>query len=378
MYPEYHKKTIFGKHGLQIQDHKRIKLMKRRTFLKQGTITTASLLLFNDLMASSANRSHMSPKIKPIAGSWFEFLHGSEAEGKYWNPALPGFTEAQWKAKVLEIKETGMEYLVLMSVANNGKTFYPSKLQPRYDYACSDPLEAILTAADDCGIKFFVSNDFWVDWRETDRMMKDPKIALMREKAMEEIAGKYGHHKSFYGWYYPNETGISGVIDDTTLKYVNHCTRIARRLMPESVNLIAPYGTNSVRADDAYVRQLEKLDIDIIAYQDEIGVRKTKAGDAGQYFEALYKAHLRAGRSRLWADMEIFDFEGDVYKSALVPADFDRILKQMEDISPFVEHILIYQYMGIMNKPGSAASIGHPNSEALYNRYMSWLKSQRS
>jgi hypothetical protein len=74
--------------------------------------------------------------------------------------------------------------------------------------------------------------------------------------------------------------------------------------------------------------------------------------------------------------MEIFEFEGDVYKSALIPADFERILKQMEDISPFVEKILVYQYLGIMNKPGSVASVGHPGSEKLYNDYMNWYKSQ--
>ena len=79
----------------------------------------------------------------------------------YWNDILPNFTTEQWKAKVMEIRETGMEYLVLMAVANAGKTWYPSKLQPRYDFACPDPLEAVLSAADECGMKFFVSNDFW-------------------------------------------------------------------------------------------------------------------------------------------------------------------------------------------------------------------------
>ncbi|MDP4206898.1 MAG: DUF4434 domain-containing protein, partial [Bacteroidota bacterium] len=276
-----------------------------------------------------------------------------------------------------EISEAGMEYLVLMAVANDGKTFYPSKLQPRYDYVCADPLEAVLSAADECGIKFFVSNDFWADWRDGNKMMSDAEVAKLREKGMEEVAEKYSHHKSFYGWYYPNESGLWNYIDDTTINYVNNCTKIARSLTPRSVNLIAPYGTKSVRFDDKYVTQLEKLDIDIIAYQDEIGVKKTRVGTAGKYYEGLYKAHAKAGRARLWADMEIFEFEGDVYNSALIPASFERILKQMEDISPFVENILVYQYLGIMNKPGSIATVGHPDSGKLYTDYMNWLKAQK-
>ena len=91
----------------------------------------------------------------------------------------------------------------------------------------------------------------------------------------------------------------------------------------------------------------------------------------------MYKVHAKAGRARLWADMEIFEFEGDVYNSALIPAKFERILKQMEDISPFVDHILVYQYLGIMNKPGSMASVGHPESGTLYTDYMNWLTAQK-
>jgi len=351
--------------------------MDRRDFLKACGFVLASSAIMNSVFADKSQLWSKNPRIKPIIGSWFEFAHGSAAEGKYWNDALPNFTEQQWKAKVKEISGTGMEYLVLMAVANYGKTFYPSKLQPRYDYACSDPLEAVLSAADECGIKFFVSNDFWGDWSETNKLMSDKSIAELREKAMHEIAEKYSHHKSFYGWYYPNESGIWNCFNDMTIKYVNECSRIAHEVTPRSVNLIAPYGTKSVRADDKYVKQLEELDIDIIAYQDEIGVKKTRLGCAGEYYEALYKAHAKAGRSRIWADMEIFEFEGDVYKSALVPACFNRILKQMEDISPFVENILIYQYIGLMNNPGTSAFAGHPSSTKLYTDYMNWLNAQK-
>jgi len=351
--------------------------MDRRYFIRTCGISSASLLLANQSFSALSTQVVKNSKIKPISGSWFEFSHTLDVEGKYWNDVLPKFTTEQWKAKVKEIRETGMEYLVLMAIANDGKTYYPSKLQPRYDFACPDPLEAVLTAADECGMKFFVSNDFWDKWSNTTKMMKDREIARLRDQGMEEVAEKYSHHKSFYGWYYPNESGLNNAIDELTLNYVNRCTKKAKELIPHSVNLIAPYGTKSMRPNDQYILQLEKLDIDIVAYQDEIGVRKTKTGSAGKYFETLHNAHAKAGRSRIWADMEVFEFEKGVYTSALIPANFERVLQQMEDISPFVDKILIYQYLGILNKPESVASVGHPNSGKLYTDYMNWLKGQK-
>jgi hypothetical protein len=50
----------------------------------------------------------------------------------------------------------------------------------------------------------------------------------------------------------------------------------------------------------------------------------------------------------------------------------------MEAISPWVDKILVYQYQGMMNKPGSAAFAGCPASAKLYTDYQNWLKSLRS
>jgi len=352
--------------------------MNRRDFIRNCGLASASLMVGDAAHAMNSSEWKRSPYIKPIMGTWFEFFHGNQLAGKYWNPQLPKFTESQWREKIKEISETGMQYLVLMSVAYGGKTFYPSKLASRHDYVCDDPLETVLSAADEYGLKFFVSNDFWGDWSSVGNMMTNIDIAKLREDSMAEIAEKYSHHKSFYGWYYPNETGIWDHFEDVAVNYVNRCTKVAKELMPHSVNLIAPYGTLSTRFEgNQYAKQLEKLDIDIVAYQDEVGVRKVKAGCAGKHYEELYKVHAKVGRSRLWADIEIFDFEGEVYKSAGIPADFCRVLKQIEDVSPFVEHILVYQYQGMMNKPRTSAYCGHPRSEKLYTDYMNWLKIQR-
>ena len=265
--------------------------MKRRSFIQTCGIASATALL--PASPVFASPSGFNPFIKPIVGSWFEFEHHNQPEGKYWNPVVSKFTTEQWKAKIKEMHEAGMEYLVLLAVAYEGKTYYPSELQAQHDYVCHDPLEAVLSAADECGVKFFVSNDYWSDWTRVEKAMKDEEIWRLREKGMEEVVEKYAHHKSFYGWYYPHKSGFNRLIDEITISYVNRCSQKAKALTPKALTMIAPYGTRSIRYDDNYVRQLERLDVDIMAYQDEVGVRKTQAGTQENILKTCTKCTQR-------------------------------------------------------------------------------------
>jgi hypothetical protein len=260
-----------------------------------------------------------------------------------------------------------------MSVALFGKTLYPSKLLPQMKLGCDDPLEVVLSAADDCGIKFFISNGYWGDVHEVHRLMVDPEIMKIRFASMKEIAEKYAHHKSFYGWYFPNEVYLRPYFPESSVTYINKCSEFARKITPDCVNLIAPYYIKAARNDDTFVKQLEGLNIDIIAYQDGVGVKHTELSESGKYFKILHDAHQRACRSRIWADMELFYFENGDHGN-LMPADFDKRIKiQMANISPYVDNILCYQYIGLMNKPGTDVVAGTKESIRLYNQYISWL-----
>ena len=72
--------------------------------------------------------------------------------------------------------------------------------------------------------------------------------------------------------------------------------------------------------------------------------------------------------------MELFEFEGSVYRSALIPADFTRVQRQLEAISEHVDEILCYQYLGLMNQPGTTAFCGHPDSTRLFCDYQQNLQ----
>lgn len=351
--------------------------MKRRDFLTTLGLSAAGMLLPGMAQADILKQAAGNPKIKPIAGSWFEFQHPGGKEGVYWDKDLRSFTAVQWREKIREIRETGMEYLVMMNVAAHGKAFYDTPLAPKFEMGCEDPIETVLSAADEFGIKFFVSNDYWGEDLDAVKMMTDKGLARKRAQCMEEIFDKYGHHKSFYGWYFPNESWLHPYFAEYVITYVNECAQIAKSMNANCVNLIAPYNIKEEKCDDVFVGQLERLNVEIIAYQDGVGVNSTKLGEPRRLFENLSKAHQKAGRSRIWADMELFYFEQTTHGS-LIAADFnERIIRQMEDLSPFVDKILVYQYLGIMNKPGSKAHAGlRDETVRLYNQYMDWYRKQ--
>ena len=314
---------------------------------------------------------------RKIDGTFFEFRHHNTAEGKYWNSALEKFQAEDWKNKIREISALGMEYIVVMATALYDKCYFKSSVFPFADMPCSDPIEAILTQADECGIKVFLGNGFYGDWTKPRNNMTDKEIITRSFKAMEELTALYGNHKSFYGWYFPDETCIILRFSKDFTSYVNLCSAYCAEITPDKKTLIAPYGTNLALTNEKYIRNLTELDVDFISYQDEIGVKKTPVGRSEKIFERLRKAHDKAGRSELWADIELFTFEGTVYKSALLPASIERITRQIKNVAPYADKIISYQYLGIMNPADSPSFAGHPDSAKLYEDYRKYLTNCR-
>lgn len=346
--------------------------MNRRDFISALGVGAAALAI--DPTGEAVPPQPVSTK--RITGSWFEFQHHATVEGVDWNPACARFDAAQWEAKIKEIADARMEYLVLMATAVYYRAFYDTKIFPKWELGCPDPIEAVLSAADKYKIKFFIGGGFYGDW-ESDQTISDPIATKKRLQSMEELTRLYSHHQSFYGWYWPDEACINPRYSPEFIKYVNTNSRLARQLTPHAQIMIAPYGTRIAIPDDEYVRQLDAMDVDIVVYQDEVGVRKSKVTETSAFYEGLRKAHDRAQKAKIWADVEVFEFEGEVYKSALIPASFSRVQRQLDAVSPWVDQILIYQYQGMMNKPGSLAFAGCPASTRLYSDYLKWVDGER-
>jgi len=347
--------------------------LPRRQFLRHLGAGAAALSLTGGCRRLTAPDAR---KVQPIRGSWIS-IGWDDRRHFYWNDTCLSFTDAQWQLAVKDVADLGFEYLVLLAIAKGGKAFYDTPLLPKQEMACADPIGALLTGGDKYGIKFFISSDWYAEWDW--RALLDADRVAKRLQMMTEIATRYAAHRSFYGWYWPNEAHLSPYFTDNFIQHVNACTREARRLTPRAKTLTAPYGTYQAVNDDRYVRQLEQLEVDIIAYQDEVGCLRMTPEQSAAAFARLRRAHDRVPQRALWADVETFAWEGPPNKqtSPLIPAPFERLQAQLEAVSPSVDKVLIYQYQGLMNKPGSPAFAGHPDSTKLYTDYVAWLRRGR-
>lgn len=313
---------------------------------------------------------------KPVRGTWINLSY-QDVRNKYMNPAYVEYKSAEfWEKKITELSEFGMEYIVIMAVANNRQSFYPSDfMAPAYAKDEKSPVEAIMETADKHKMKVFMSSGWAVD---QDDDLRKPEIKETQEKIMIETSAKFKHHKSFFGWYLPVEDSFEPYLSDHAVEAVNTLADKARTLTPGKQIMISPYGICYADINNKkFAEQIKKLKVDIIAYQDEVGcVREPMPMKRmKENFSILGKIH-RETNIQFWANIESFTWEkGDNDReSALIPAAFPRYLSQMTGVSlAGAKEVISFSIYGIFDKPDSEIPIGQPcYSAKAYQDFMDW------
>ena len=314
--------------------------------------------------------------VLPITGTFLNLPY-QDVRNKYTNPLSMDYTDPQfWNVKVNEMAKMGMEYLVLMAVANEGQSYYPSMLMPWvYNPALKSPVDAIMDAAAANGMKVFMSTG-WA--KDQDDNLRDPAIKGRQIEMMNELAGIYGGHPAMYGWYLPVEDCFGPVLTDYAVDAVNALTDMARELTPKAKVLISPYGIfNSNFEDPRYEQQIMRLKVDIIAYQDEIGCVREKypLPRLRENWKKLRAIHDKTN-IEMWANCESFAWEKATNDrtSALIPASFSRLLSQLAVATEGgVDKIISFMMYGIYEDPATPYQIAQPYwSHRAYEDYMAW------
>jgi len=337
---------------------------------------------------------------KRIDGSWFEFYHWSEDEGRFWNNDIIRLGNSQWKELVKGMHDIDMNIVVIQELFRNQKyvgahdmestgytgiPYYKSELFPAKpgqslldnvengkssvnysawkNIAADSALESVLSEADTRGMKVFLGVGMYAWFDFTDGSLEWSK------KIAKELWDKYGTHKSFYGWYISGEVAGDLGTDDRRRKEIVHFFKefrsYVRTLAPDKPVMLATNCHGIKNAGGYYHELLSNLDI-----LCPFGFHRMPAGDyTGSEAAKVLQDYCDKAGCHLWMDLEVFLF---AEKNALYPRPIDQIVVDLLMFNNF-EKICCYSYTGLMNAGWQTGTPGGEKTVKLYNEYMRYL-----
>jgi hypothetical protein len=228
--------------------------------------------------------------------------------------------------------------------------------------ASSDPLETILSEADRLGmfvmpgVGLYAFSDYGAG-----------SLAWHKDVAAE-LWARYGHHRSFYGWYISEEKwGSLGTPaeQEEIVEFFRQFTTYVRDLAPGKPVMLAPNCFSLRKGRDAYRKLLPHLDI-ICPF----GFQRMPANDLpGEEAAALLQAWCDQAGTHLWMDLESFEFRNG---KELHPRAIGGLIEDLT-LFPSFEKTLHYQFPGMMSSPAMSRQPGGTNSVQLYLDYKKFL-----
>lgn len=337
---------------------------------------------------------------KKIDGAWFEFYHWCENEGRLWNEDIIKLTDNQWKQLVKGMHDIDMNIMVIQelfrcqayvdehkmdSLGYKGIPYYPSSLYPIGDndtllsqvnngksspiynkytkLQANDAVKAVLEEAERRNMKVFlgVGSYAWFDF-------SSGALKWSKEVA-KELWEKYGHYKSFYGWYISAEIagnlGKDKLHRENIVSFFRGFSEFVREMAPEKPIMLATNCHSIKEAEDYYPKLLQYLDI-ICPF----GFHRMPENDySGDEAAKILQKYCDDSGCHLWMDLELFNFRND---GALYPRSINEIVKDLDVYDNF-EKICCYSYTGLLNAGWQEVCPGGDSTVDLYNDYMRYL-----
>jgi hypothetical protein len=327
---------------------------------------------------------------KTIDGAWIGLCHWSEIEAKHWNSDIRKLTDDQWREMVRSMHKLGMDIIVIQEAFRNqeyagknnietdgykGKAFYPSDLfKDRMPIKAADPIEAILSEADEQGMNVFVGVGLyaWFDF--------SPASLTWHKRVAKELWDMYGKHPSFYGFYVSEESG--GSLDNwekdegmrikrkkEIVSFFKEFKAYCNSFAPSKPVMLATNSMGVTSAEDVYPQLLDNLDI-----LCPFGFSRMPETDiTGEQAADLLQGYCDKSGTHLWFDLEAFLFNED---GSLSPRPVDQIKDDLNRYSNF-EKTICYQYPGVLSDPDNSIRVGEPSAERLFSEYRKYFLSNQ-
>jgi len=282
-----------------------------------------------------------------------------------------------WGALVRSMREIGMKMIVIQQTeyAENGdndptrlyKVSDTSPTTPRRD----DATEKILTEADPDMTVFMGLVDVPPsEWDKTvkaspvelDTYLLDEKKGLATKNiaAADRIWALYHRHSSFNGWYIPLEMWNFSFPDNNQedknkkvqsmrrfwKKVTNHLATLDQRDNKKRDVAIATYFNSTLidakATEKLYTDLLKDVGIKILMLQDGVGARSPVDWEKLREYYIGFRNACGKNNVTFWTDTEL-------YESRMIPADIERLKKQLQVESEFTVTAIGWDYYQYMN-----------------------------
>ncbi len=288
----------------------------------------------------------------PITGTFID-------EITYDIPAS-NWTQEQWCDELDHMSRSGIDTLVFIRGGFGQKTVFPSQTigTPR----TPDFAGFIYREAEKRNMQVFmglyISN---IDWNNGDAATE----VRINQKFAREVYARYGHMKSFAGWYLPHETCMNTLnISDVMYGLSSTCKEIT----PDKQVLISPFFPSKKLLPDGYltpeqtyehwceILRPSKGNIDICAFQD--GTSPVEQMD--DYFGSIKKLCGEYGMQH-WVNCETF--ERDV-RGLYPPIPFEDLEEKISHHLNYADKIITFEFSHFLSPQSIYAS-----ARNLYERY---------
>lgn len=321
-------------------------LKERREFLKKLTIAAGGIFIAKTIgpYTGKSVRAATVADIGPVDDDKYRLIPkgtGLPITGTFldeitWDIPSQNWGYEKWDRDFAAMRKMGIDTVVLIRGAFGRYMTFRSDVLMKYegDYMYEpafDQMGMFLDLSDKYGMKFycgiFDTGRYWLsgDYK---------KEVEINKLFLDEIQEKYGHHRSFYGWYLSQEVSRrTGGIVESFAEIGKH----AKSISGAKPCMISPYihglKTDQVMAGDratSIERHIEdwtdilsgiRGSVDILAFQDgQVDYHELK-----DYLTANRELAQKFGMD-CWTNVESFDRDMPI---RFLPIRWDKLIKKL-------------------------------------------------
>ena len=277
--------------------------------------------------------------------------------------------EKEWDLDFQSMKNAGIDTVILIRCGHKRFITYPSEFLIKEENCFNPPLDLVdlfLRLSDKYGMAFYFglydSGNYWHNQQYVKELDLSKAVA-------EEVWKKYGHYKSFKGWYLNCEISRGSAGMSHLYRDLGNFVKDLSGGLP---TLISPYiaGIKACPSNVITIAEHEKVwnnilseiqgAVDIIAFQDG----HCQYDELPDYLEINLKLAKKYGMES-WTNCESFDRDMPIH---FLPIKWEKMRLKLEAAAKCgIDKAITFEFSHFMSPNSMYRSAHH-----LYNRYMEY------